>query len=407
MSAESTAAQAPLRIFYLGRWAAFQDTETLTWYWAPEYDLDGWLDLRPVALQSIPPSAGARQCCLFGATEVIIGQPGWTWLAASVNGPLGVSGSTVDTLMGARPGTYTASTLGDLAFELLVEDTSPATGRNPLSPNRNLVWSLAIKGDRIFNEKVEDNPDAWSKVVDRVAADYAQIRAESLQRGDELYLKYLQTQADRYRVDYRQFLGGLPDEGTRKPSTTHTDDFNCTSSDTMGCDLTWAELSGDWDIDSNTYARGHATSSYTRAEHDVSTDDHIVTTTMLGENGDRAGPIARADTTYPSPTYYWCRWEFFGQDIEIFKRVAGSDTNLSDDGFSTASYPTTFSLEVDGSDLECIYDGNSSTATDSAITGNTRGGLWSDRSVAGAWFDDWEISDLGAAPAGRRILIIN
>ena len=120
------------------------------------------------------------------------------------------------------------------------------------------------------------------------------------------------SQAAKYRVSYKEFLGSQPDEGTIKPQTTQSENWNCSAADELDCVLQWTETLNDIDIFQSKATDPDDDGDVDRAGADdgtVSTDDHfveVVVTKLITPGSSsgttRAGVCVRfaaaADTTY-------------------------------------------------------------------------------------------------------------
>lgn len=412
VSSSFPSAQAQTTLFYLGQWEGKLDEPGAVPYWGPQFPLDGWIDLRPLALQAIAPTEASTQCCLLGvASDPVPFFPGWTQLATSTD-TLAIRLDTLETRLALKAGTLTATTLGELAYQLFAEHPKAP----PLSPNKNLVYTATIGNIRLFSVPLDYESTAWANTKQLLVDAYDQLRTESLAKGDETYLKWLELQSQKYRIDYRELLGDNPDEGTREPATTFTENFNCANTEPIGCDLTWVESLNDTDIGSNDarcqVASGECILYSTSAVS--STDHHTIanTSTPIGSVV-YAGPTVRHSTS--ADTFYVCERRDNSTDTwRIAKVVSGSRTSLATTSNGTAPGDSDWvKCDISGSDLEMFADAATNppttsrvTVTDSSITTGTNGGLygWENGSGRARW-DDWTIDDGGAAPAARRITI--
>jgi hypothetical protein len=405
-------------IYYLGLWEAkFEDLDD-DGEWSPDLPVDAWIDLRPESLSSVAPTNGATQCCLLAVSDLPVTGPGWTQLSTTVRGPLAVDPATLTARLGLATGALdTATTFGELAFELLAEDI--IAGRKPISPNRNLVFTAKLGAERLFNVPVAPGT-AWDNFVARVQADYSRIRTDSIADSSDLYLRYLYAQANKYRVDYRIFLGDEPDEGTVRPATTQTEDWNCANSASLTCDLTWTDVVDDLQIfqsqatdpdDDSVVDRSRASSAVSTDDHYVEVDIGQIDTPASSTGTTRAGVCVRyaaaADTTYCGRAVT----DSTADEYSISYVNAGSESSLATTVEAFPTLPIVLRLEIDGSDLELFVGGVSKvTTTHASITGNTLGGIHSRIHTTGAnrdvQMDDWEITDLGAV-ARRRVIIVD
>lgn len=403
--------QPKLTVFYIGRWGVLDvDGDGSFYAWNPEFEMDSWIDLRTDTNTKVIPTIGATMCCLIGVTEnPIRPSEGWIQLGSSITSPVSISPRIFENDLEYPTFSLTGTTLGDLFFELLIEDANRLSDRKPLSPNRNLVFTVKMDETRLFNKSIIDEPDSWEVVRKRIEIDYDKLRTESLKNNDELYLKWLGLQASKYRVDYRIFLGTNPDEGTVSPATIHSDDFDCADQAALGCDLTWTEIAGDHDIDTNEARNTANQFSLSRAEHDTSDDDVKVTT----NTGTFTGTIATSGVTIRHDnsveTYYACRYRpRSGTNTWIYETTASSAAILTSQ--ETSPTPATgfnaVICEINGSAIDFTLAGTLELSTsDSSITGNTRGGII-DSGNGGdriRW-SEWQIEDLAAGAARRRFI---
>lgn len=206
--------------------------------------------------------------------------------------------------------------------------------------------------------------------------------------------------------------------------TTITESFNTSNGDTLGPDLTWTEVDGDWDIVSNAaelISNFGSTTRDARAEHDLASADHYAQASILqSPSGSHCGVCVRFSSS--AETFYAGVFagDAFGGTYTIWKVSPVSRSSLAT--FSeAATHPFTLRLEVedDGSGnaaLTLYKDGVSKvTHTDSTspITGNTRCGIYGyDPTGSGSSsprLDSFEAGDLGGGgggghPAARRLL---
>lgn len=196
-----------------------------------------------------------------------------------------------------------------------------------------------------------------------------------------------------------------------KPETTIADTFNRSDSGTLGTSSDgwswtdgvtgWTGGGGGFEIVSN-QCKANGTSGDARAETDLSSADHWAYTTLIARTSTthRFGAVARFDASAASG--YYAHWGVvFGLERGcIFKMVTGTETFLSFNA-DTVATSDVIETKVNGS---TIYARRNSadkwSTTDTAVTGNTRSGLFC---VIGggtdATFDDFGASD-GAASGG-------
>jgi hypothetical protein len=211
----------------------------------------------------------------------------------------------------------------------------------------------------------------------------------------------------KYRTkDYRQFIpADLPDEGWLKPDTTITESFNTADSDTLGPDLSWTELAGDWDIVTNA-AQIAGSAANARADSALSSGNHYAQVKLLNINitsTDR-GVMARKDNTGTLTWYQATSLEGTSFDSwRTFKVVANSYTGIGTDDFPDTVADDIIKIAPDGTSIKRYRNGSlEDTATDSAIgEANHYCGLASFGSAA-LRVDEFEAKDLAVA-AGVEI----
>lgn len=171
-----------------------------------------------------------------------------------------------------------------------------------------------------------------------------------------------------------------PEPPRRQHETTLSESFVKADSDTLGPDLTWTEVVGDWDIVSNA-AKDNAAlgvnNTSARAEHDLSSDDQDVQIDWLSRPISNAfvGPATRFSAS--ADTYY--RAVISGSSTNtsvIQKNLAGTFSNLTT-GTQVPSFPDTLLLRSDGSSHTFLFNGSTilGPSTDTGISGNLRTGI--------------------------------
>jgi hypothetical protein len=219
-------------------------------------------------------------------------------------------------------------------------------------------------------------------------------------------LDYLQHE---FRTDWREFVpqrlrGDIP--GPKPHATAYPDDFNRTDNTTLGSP--WEEIVTDLAIRSNRFATASGnTSDNPRARYnaDLSSGNHYVQITAASEGSSGSfpqnvyfGALARyasaADTCYVG----WQRRSTSTSRV-LQKVVTGTFTTLLSDNTS-ATVPYAVKVEINGSALKLYIAGvQVLSTTDTAITGNLRGGALlrggGDAIISGNQaLDDWLAEDL-------------
>lgn len=394
--------------YYIGEWKRSEDINKPGFiYWEPSQPNKQWIDLRSLGQAASQSPVGTVTCCLIAVSNTEIIDPQWILLGTSPDDLLPSGLARIETKLGLIPNSLTSTTVGDLMYELLVDTASPTQLRYPILPNKNQVFTLELDGKRMFNKPVDYQGTGWQKVRQTIQIEYTKLRTESLKNGDQLYLKWLEVQARIYRVPYTEFLGSNPDEGTVKPSTTISDDFDCSDADSPDCDLDWTELTGDWDIVSNELRYTGAGFADIRAESDLSSSD------MISEFDCVALPLNKwcgvtARESSSTNTYYLAFNENQTNGIRMYYVISGSFTLIATQGGNNcAGDPCAtqkVGIGVEGSTITgYIDDVDVVNTTNSTITSGLRCGLWGYDSEA--HFDNFNCYDLGGGGSARRRLI--
>lgn len=251
-----------------------------------------------------------------------------------------------------------------------------------------------------MKQALDVSPEHAAKVLGAILRQHGLDEAEIDQGapGRKAQWQLLMTARDRQRA------GG--NFKPKRPRTSYSESWNGADSGTFGIDLTWFEYSaGNTETKNNRGATvGQVGFVEVRAEHDVSSANHyaqcsIVTTTDAGGENHQVGPACRFSAS--AKTYYTFRWLY--NSMTLMKVVSGAYTDLSTLGEVPASRPVTFRVDANGSTIKGFQNGTEKrSVTDTAITGNTRGGIyWYDNSFYTIEVDDWVIDDgLGGGGGG-------
>jgi hypothetical protein len=269
----------------------------------------------------------------------------------------------------------------------------------PIVPTKRRRFELRFGNTLLRSVRFRDDLEELVPVLDLLRRVYRATR-EANQRGEtpaNHHKKLLGYWMRKYGLDYRQFIpNDLPNEGVLDPDTIHTESFNKADSDTLGPDLSWTELSGDWDVVSNTARRG-SSAGLARANADVSGTDHYVQISVVARSSNNGqGVVARKDST-STVTLYYARIQGsgVGNSVELFKAVSGTLTELGSDSAVTVSLPDILKLECDGSTISTYWEGGlEHSLTDTAVTTGTRGGIRTAATTGTEILDSYEIADL-------------
>lgn len=176
-----------------------------------------------------------------------------------------------------------------------------------------------------------------------------------------------------------------------------SDTFTRSDSDTLGTG--WTEQSGDWDIVSNVAASQQVTTNIATADNsnDLHGNYRITGRVKVTSSVAGVGFVWR----YTDTNNYYSAWiNTFVQEVRVYKKVSGTDTQLGSysGGYSTG---TTYGLEIwHFNNTIYVYVSNvlRISITDTAIAGSSSqlGGIWADNSVC--TIDNFAINGLSDYP---------
>jgi hypothetical protein len=189
-------------------------------------------------------------------------------------------------------------------------------------------------------------------------------------------------------------------------ATTIVDDFTRADGDTIGNQLSWTELVGDFDTVSNQASlTTTATDCFARADSDLSTDDHYAQ--VVGRVTDDAGSTAvyavfRKDSS-ATMSFYLFNADFSANTVRLFKCVAGSFTGLGGGAVSmtldaNTDYVVKGQANSDDTIVGYIDAVEKQSVTDTSVTGNVRTGIGGFRTAGSVTFDLFEAADVGGGP---------
>lgn len=330
---------------------------------------------------------------------------------------------------------FDTPTLGDAIWRLLTELADP-TGDNlapPVMPGHDGTIRLRI-GLSKRDEKYA--PAKHPHVLTVARLNYARvaarddIRNRTLEAQGMTRLQVKQAIVSNYLNRLARKLGVRPqDIAVPSGGATFEDTFVEAGSDVALGSHTptganagsgWSVLNGSWNVQAANDIAHQTTVTdpgSSRLDDDLDSDDMTSFHGVFSFGTFRAaGPLGRYASA--AETYYaYSRDNSNSFSHELFSRVnGGTPTSLADpvDDFDDP-FPTgiDLTLTIDGSDLEGFQDGVSFvTVTDTGITGNTRGGIYSDESLAntGMGFSDYTVEDVGgvappAAPVRRMFMM--
>jgi hypothetical protein len=378
-------------------------------HWRLPSSAVGSVDLRPLPAQSL--AGGAPQGFAFCASPEPVGVVIGTGEHIREVAVTTAMQDAWQSVMGYRP---QGAKLVDLLWDQITNGSAPSgdEGPKPLLPGVDLQLKLHLGGHSLVKSerfRFGIHPHT-NRIRDLLRRDFeAQWEASN---GHDRCRRCLDFTCDKYRVkDWREFVPArlhahVP--GRLPHATTITENFTGTS-DTLGNVLSWTELEGDWDRESDQGQPKNAGQNTARAESDLSSDDHYVQVAYsdLTSNLPNAGVSARFSAS--ELTYYQFDVDS-GSDWRTFKRVTGSYTAVGSTSAQAVSANDIIKGECDGSTIARYYNGVSqNSTTDTTITGNTRGGLNGFNGNAGTKrVDNFEAADLAAPPADapKRLMLL-
>lgn len=315
--------------------------------------------------------------------------------------------------LSANPGgTTLIDAIGDVLGAL--SDPTGQSGPKPLLPTREGLLEIHLSNhSRVLSQSFDAGPmfgttatGRHNRIRDVIRGD---LETANKSGGTVLVAKVLGGLLDRWGIDYAQaakwrnlIRGPLLAEllgksggkfNPRKPQTSYSDNFD--DGDTTG----WTSVVGTWDNAGTAFRYNSATANGSaRFDSDVSSADHwsIITQASVNTMQNRIGPAVRFAAA--ATTYYGARYT--NTVAGIRKVVAGTGTNLGSTFGNSALH--TAKLDINGSTFTYYISGVSqASATDTSITGNTRGGTScvSGSTLTPATADDWSVDD-GVAAGG-------
>lgn len=271
----------------------------------------------------------------------------------------------------------------------------------PLMPTREGEIEIHLAGhSRVWSERVVGRGSKrLKKIIRRKKRELGRIERE---HGEEVAAKVATLNARRLRVDFADVLPArLRNMKPRKPRTSFSDDFN-RADGALGSPWTGVSSPGNITVSSNqALAGGHGSARY---DADVSSDDHTVTLDSVFHPVGGSHAAAAARFAAAADTYYWGRYRASGAST-LRKRVAGSNTEIGSEGTSRSTVYTG-AVDCNGSTIRFLYDGGEViSVTDTAISGNLRGGM--DLRFVNTIADNFLIDDGVSAGATAPIDILS
>ncbi len=312
------------------------------------------------------------------------------------------------------------ATLIDCVSDVLgsLADPTGVSGPKPLLPTReglleiHLAYQSRVRAEAFNGAALFANTATGrnNRIREVLRTDLETAYASG---GAELLAKVLGGWCDRWGISYSQaakwrnlirgpMLARLLDEGKgkfspKKPRTSYSDDFSGTLS-------AWTTVAGSWLITSGALVCGTSGVQTIRYESDVSSSDHWVTLTQLSAGSASTRPFGAVRFSSAANTCYTGNGTSGG--FTLAKIIAGTPTTLSTTVSGTAI--DTCETRAAGSTISITrVSGADTSLTDTAITGNLRGGVGESYAAGAATpVDAWSIDDGITAGGGPSLLLL-
>jgi hypothetical protein len=280
--------------------------------------------------------------------------------------------------------------LHDMILDCMIDGSDPdgLTAPKSIVPDADGWIELMLPGHgKVKSERFEWGRNRHTAKLRRMLrAEFSQIMgdAESGKLKDKQHhRRVLDALCEKYGVtEWREFVPTARQKdvpGRLQHETSISESFDKADSSTLGPDLTWTEVNGDWSVVSNA-ARVPGISTYcsARAESDLSSADHeaqidAITSTDTGTQFTQLGPSARFSPS--AGTYYSATLYKFGNSLSLQKVVSNTQTNLASQSI-TVALPESYKIKCSGSAITSHQAGvQRLSVTDTSITGNLRCGI--------------------------------
>lgn len=396
--------------YYLGPWRFV--TEDGMSYFAPPEGARGTIDFATIPEQSV---GGSDRRIGFFALEGLITDAAYTHLGSGDLREMPSTQKMRDAFQSELGYLPSGDKLIDLVWDCLTSGSDPEGDERwkPLMPGTNRWLDLHLGGhSRIKSEPFEFGRHPHSNRVRDVLQRQFRQEMERASNGKskdkEHHRRILDYWCEKYRCeDWQQFVPAdlrrhVP--GRLKHATTITESFDTADSDTLGPDLSWSELAGDFDIVGNRARSGAASGTHlAQATSDLSSSDHYAQFAVypVASSLDCA-PAARCQS---GPTAYIAivRDVDLSNDARLFKLLTGTFTQLGTTVSHSSSDGDVVQCKADGSSITHIVNGSTviGPVSDTGISSGLRCGIWAFEAGRGD-IDNFEAADLAAPPAGIK-----
>jgi len=402
------------RHYYLGPWQWVTDEDGERWQ-APEGTV-GLVDLRPL-----------RNVDTFGffATDRPLSSEDYIRLGDSLEDKPDLVTRSAWTDALKITATLEKGTLLDLLWDTLTVGSDPDGDERakPIMPCVSGQMELHLGGHSLVRARrfagVSD--PAWPAIQRVCQNDYAIIEAHAKSQADaahgkvpphveqkmrELPLRFLATRVAKLGVPAQLLVpSGSQFQGTRRPETTYTDNFN-RADGALGNSAegwAWNALVGSWAIVSNV-ARGNSAPCWARAEADLSSSDHYVQAAQMQTANSALWLPARFASDALTAYYVSMYPNAISGYRKILKVIAGSATDLDSAAWTNGAEGEYWTQRntPSGSTITHLLDGVERAITDTSISTGVRCGIGGYRSFGNpVWTDDFVCADIGAPPSGN------
>lgn len=298
-------------------------------------------------------------------------------------------------LAGYRP---QGAKLVDLIRDCLMGGSDPEgnAGPLPLVPTAEGFIELWMPGhSRVHAERfVWGEGSHTSKLKQLIRRDFR----NHWERDQDHARRVMDAWCEKYKADWQEFVPQdlLPHVLGRLPhQTTINENFNQADSTTLGPQLSWTEVRGDWMTESSKAGKSTgSTTDIARADSDLSSADHYAQVVLAGgSSGTYHGPACRIDGSGAVTAYFTvCDGTMY-----LSKIVAGSQTNMTTTS-QTFTNTDTYKVQANGTTIKSFVNGGEIlSTTDSAISSNLRCGLTQFDPASTGDLDNFQAADLAAA----------
>ena len=385
--------------YYIGPWV-WDDRDPEMPSWNVPAGTVGLIDLRGIPDQSLAGVLGSRPYGFFAVSGTLPRE--YTLLGSGDLREINTTAAMKSvwlSLFGYEP---QGDKLADLLFDYLTNGSDPTFNDDTvpsLMPNTKGVLEMHLGGHSLvkaarFRYGIHSHTNKTQAALHR---NYRRMRAE-VEAGrmfDGHERKVLDFWVKKYKLkgdDWKQLVPAELRDGHSGPlphDTTITESFNTGDSDTLGPDLSWTELEGDWDIVTNA------------AEVASASGQQVVIKNIVGSASANRGVIARKDSSATLSYYHFDAADNGGatDTWRTFKRVSGSFTAIGSNTTVDVVADDVIKGQTDGSTIKRFRNGSEQdSATDSAISGNLRCGLNGNVLAGnnGQRVDAFEAADLAA-----------